>query len=167
MLGNQSIMKKIKDLSFFKASAAILAVEFGLFGFVSVMFDKSWILDNTYILITHAAYIYLISILTWLLLTRPDSDAIVAPKVRIVRNDLILVEPRSWISIGVLVSVHILEDHVERLACLGAVINIQINGLTQIKIQPEDDGDSERIMKKLLSARMENIIIKPGMHVGR
>lgn len=160
-------MHKLGLLDSFKTAGAILAFEFGAFGVIALIFDKVWIKNNIYIIMMHGVYIFMISFLIWLLLTKQDSDYIKAPKVKIIRDNLILVEAQPWLSVGVLVSVHILEDRVERFVCLGVIANIQQNNLAQVKIQTDDDRIGvDEIMQKIHASDKDSIIIKPGMHLG-
>ena len=92
------------------------------------------------------------------------------PRVkRVLRDDhLLIVERSPWLGVGVATSVYIVEDKLERLVCVGEVINVQLNDLVQIKVALTTKGMQcwKDIWKALDNQQMDSLIIRPGLHPG-
>ena len=92
------------------------------------------------------------------------------PRVRkVLRDDhLLIVEHSPWLGVGVATSVYIVEDQLERLVCVGEVINVQLNGLVQIKVALTPEGMQcwQDIWNALDKQQMDSLIIRPGIHPG-
>ncbi len=92
------------------------------------------------------------------------------PRVKkVLRDDhLLIVERSPWLGVGVAISVYIVEDQLERLVCVGEVINVQLNDLVQIKVAPTKEGMQcwKDIWNALDKQQMDSLIIRPGLHPG-
>ena len=94
-----------------------------------------------------------------------------SPTVRTLRDDrLLIVERLAWLGMDVLIAIYVLEDELERLVCIGRVINIQQNDLVQIEVALAPNGfgasSEAEIWSTLDGARKDSILIKPGLFLG-
>lgn len=92
------------------------------------------------------------------------------PRVKKVFRDdrLLIVERSPWLGVGVPTSVYIVEDQLERLVCVGEVVNVQLNDLVQIKVALTTEGMQcwKDIWSALEKQQMDSLIIRPGHHPG-
>ena len=92
------------------------------------------------------------------------------PRVKkVLRDDYLLIVERSpWLGVGVATSVYLFEDQLERLLCVGEVINVQLNDLVQIKLALTTEGMQswKDIWNALDKQQMDSLIIRPGLHPG-
>ncbi len=90
------------------------------------------------------------------------------PKVKHVMKDygLLIVERSPWLGMGVATSVYTVQGDLERLVCAGHVINIQQNGLVQIKISCTEAGLTHwnDVWNELSSKSADSLIVRPGLH---
>ena len=93
------------------------------------------------------------------------------PKVKHVMRDdgLLIVERSPWLGIDVATSVYRVQDDFERLVCAGHVINIQQNGLVQIRVSCTETGlpSWNDVWNELGSKSADSLIVRPGLHQGR
>lgn len=119
------------------------------------------------IAVINAVYMATIVFLVWIIFTRKQPDFLGRPNVRSIQDDgILIVDGSPWLSIGVMAAIYIQEDEYERLACEGEVLNVQSNGLVQIRIANHETifEDFDRLLKKLAAISKQNILIRPGLY---
>jgi hypothetical protein len=89
-----------------------------------------------------------------------------SPKLKKFYEDesLVLTEHKPWLGIGVSVSLFQNQsDGRERLICEGGVLNIQANGLVQIKLKASFLGVTTADIARHIQNDLSSIIVKPGL----
>jgi hypothetical protein len=143
-------------ISWVYASASILAFVASTYALLPLALDADWIAGNRGLIATHLVYIFLILLTGWAYVTKPSKMESSPRVVKVLNEQIILVEKTSWMGTGVAISIYREEDRYERFVCDGVVINIQSNGFAQIKvINPDNDNLHLMISQSHLS-------IKPG-----
>jgi hypothetical protein len=148
------------------ALAVLLGAICAIISFLAVFFGGDWAIARRWWLLTHGVYGIAVLYLSWIILTRAPPDYFGLPNVKMVRNGgLLVVENVPWLSVGVLASIHLIEDELERLICVGEVTNVQSNGLVQIQVRHDDQGvvASGEIWNALERADKKLLLVKPGL----
>jgi hypothetical protein len=148
------------------ALAVILGAVSAIIGLLAVFYGGEWAIARRWWLVAHGLYWIAILYLAWIILTRAPPDYFGLPTVKMVRNGgLLVVENVPWLSVGGLVSIHLIEDELERLICVGEVINVQSNGLVQIQVRHDDQGvvASGEVWSALERADKKLLLVKPGL----
>ena len=114
-----------------------------------------------------AVHWVIICYLFWFLL-EPKVSGYQSPKpIRLNAAERILIVANAeWLGQGVGVTVFEQTEGYERLLALGAVYNVQQDGLVQIRLYPfEDDIDGSQMnsqLAKVNSSGIGDIVVKPG-----
>lgn len=150
----------------FSAVGVIIGVLLAIVGALALWQGQTW--QNQYggWAIIHALYWVVILYLTWLLLTRAPPDFLGMPTVRMFKDGILYVEQSPWLGVGVMTAIYQGdEDGIERLVCAGEVINIQSNGLVQIRVRYDLHGYSSEddARKALEQAPKDRVLVKPGL----
>lgn len=118
----------------------------------------------TYVVI-HVVYLTVIGFLIWLVFdVRAQRFKLPAVK-KLIEDQLVLVcEPEEWLGYGAIVAIYRSDGDYERSVGTGLVINIQVNGLVQVKVVGgfDEDTQPEQLREELKGMQMSDIIIKPG-----
>lgn len=149
------------------AFGSITALVIAVISVLWILFGEPWRAQYGGWAVTNGAYCVVLLYLIWLILTRPAPDFLGLPKARVFRSDgLLLVEYAPWLSLGVMTAIYVMEGEVERLVCVGEVINIQSNGLVQIKTHHDEwgYGSEKEAWEALENIDKELILVKPGLY---
>jgi hypothetical protein len=149
------------------AIGGIAALVIGIISVPAFWFGEPWRAEYGGWAVLNGTYWIAILYLIWLILTRPAPDFLGLPRARACRSSgLLIVEHSPWLSLGVMTAIYIMEDQVERLVCVGEVINVQSNGLVQIKARYHDQGYSsvQEAWQTLERTDKELILVKPGLY---
>ena len=149
----------------------------GILGFVGLCIGlivhfkgDTWREENIEIYVLNGAYLAVISYLLWIIVARRPPEFLGTPKViKLMRTDnLLIVEGAPWISLGIMTTVYVVDDGVERLVCIGEVVNVQFNGLVQVSLIPDKRGytHNEEILQALDRADKRTILVKPRLYPG-
>jgi len=71
-------------------------------------------------------------------------------------------ESRSWMGIGVAVSVYQRVGKIERLLCHGFVENIQADMSTQVRLVPLEENGASSLFDKMELVNRKELLLKPG-----
>ncbi len=152
--------------AFFGISTFVIAVV----SLLIVSQGEDWRIKYIELCLLNAAYLVVVFYLVWIIVTRPSPDFLGMPRVvKLMRSDrLLLVDHSPWISLGVMTTIYIVEDDVERLVCVGEVVNVQDNDLVQISLSQHDRGlDAEDdIWSALERTERRSILVKPRLYPG-
>ena len=149
------------------AVGTITGVVIAVIGVPSLWLGEPWRAQYGGWAVVNGAYVVALFYLIWLNLTRPAPDFLGVPKVRFFKSGgLLLVEHAPWLSLGVLTAIYVMEDKLERLVCVGEIINVQSNGLVQIQTHHDDQGygSEEEAWDVLERTDKELILVKPGLY---
>jgi hypothetical protein len=72
-----------------------------------------------------------------------------------------------WLGVGVMTAIYLMDDdEIERLVCIGEVINVQSNGLVQIRTRSDAQGypTSEEASAALSGSDKDRILVRPGLY---
>ena len=81
---------------------------------------------------------------------------------------VILVDEAPWLGIGVVITLYVVEDDVERFLSIGVVTNVQYNKLVQIALRTDAESresDSD-IWEALDRTEKGSLLVKPGSYHG-
>jgi hypothetical protein len=141
------------------ACASILAFVASTYALLPLALDADWIATNRGLIATHLFYIFLLLLSVWAYVTKPVLDEKLPRVVKVMNEEILLVDKALWMGIGIAISIYRDEDKYERFICDGVVVNIQSNGLAQIKvINPDNESLNLTVSQHKLS-------IKPGQRV--
>jgi hypothetical protein len=149
-----------------KAIATIVMVLIALSGALLWFMGEEWQKTYRNDIFVNGVYLGIIFLLIWLLLKRPQHDFMGLPKIKaFVADNILLVEHTPWLSYGTMIGIYMVVNNYERFVCVGEVINIQSNGLVQIRTEQDDRGYSseEETTKALNEIDKKLIIIKPAL----
>lgn len=152
-------MEKAKSfLVVLAGSASVIGL---IFIGTSLLMGTEWIEKYRLFILSHGVYWLIFPPILWAFRTSSTQPIFQSPEVKkTLGNSVILVDRSDWLSHQTAVAVYYTDDEVERMLCIGQVINIQTNGLIQIELQPPNEtGDFD---KKLADLR-QNLLIKPGI----
>jgi hypothetical protein len=116
----------------------------------------------------HGIYLTIIIYLMWMLIKSSNSERFPLPKIKTLRDEgIIVTDYCNWLGVRVAVSIFVLDDRFEQFLCSGEVINIQQNGLVQIRLfHPTERIDVADLISALKSKNSENVLIKPAVAQG-
>ncbi|WP_420585092.1 hypothetical protein [Ruegeria sp.] len=150
-------------LSYTKAIGSIGGFLAVVFVVVQISKGQTWVDSNSKLLLTHGAYWFLLLLVGWLIVSWQPEDYLASPKVRVVRDDgILIVEKSPWLGIGVGTAIYLIEDDFEKLICGAEVINIQSNELVQLKTAAIDSDHPDYLAA--LKASKDDILVKPGLY---
>ena len=153
-----------------KAVPATVSLVGASIGMIVLWQGESWREQHINILMTNGIYWLILLHFIWHIVGHRCPEFFGIPRVKkILRSDkLIIVEKSPWLGIGVMTTLYIVEDEVERILCIGEVINVQYNDLVQIAIRHYDSNyeSDDDIWKTLDRVDKKSLLVKPGSYRG-
>lgn len=123
------------------------------YGVLSLIFALHWI-----------AIVWLI----WFAFEKADTFSDLPPVIVFEQSiGALITESRSWMGIGVAVSVYQKTGKIERLLCHGLVDNIQQDRSTQVKLIPLSGEDGTSLYERVEVISRGDLLIKPGQLSGQ
>ncbi len=135
---------------------ALLSVPFLLGG-------EHWRTNYGTLSLVFAAHWVVIVYLLWFAFEKADTFTDL-PTVIVFEKSIgaLITESRTWMGIGIAVSVYQQSGRVERLLCHGIVDNIQQDRTTQVKLIPFDADSAEELLDRVDVISRKDLVIKPG-----
>ena len=123
------------------------------YGVLSLVFAVHWII---------------IVWLLWFAFEKADTFSDLPPVIVFERSiGALITESRSWMGIGVAVSVYQKAGKIERLLCHGLVDNIQQDRSTQVKLIPLAGEHESVLYDRVDVTTRADLLIKPGQLAGQ
>lgn len=116
-------------------------------------------------IVLSAFYLTVISFLIWLVFDTRSQRFKLPEVAKVIGEDLILLcRPVDWLGMGAAVSVYRNDGDYERVVASAEVINVQQNGLVQIKLLGSSEVPEERehAVQELSKIDKASFVIKPG-----
>ena len=92
-----------------------------------------------------------------------------SPQVKIYykNDDLLLVSAKDWLSLFVAVTIYKQEEELERFVCTGQVVNIQKNGLVQLRLDMDrvSADHIDFVHSAIGDGKLASLIVKPGQRM--
>ena len=132
---------------------------------VVFLFD-TWVEQNKLIVILVGIHSCLTIHLAWCLVVHKCPSFYESPRIlKVIReSEILVVEKTPWLANAVSTAIYVEDDILERFVGGGFVINVQLNGLVQIKVETHELGMSE--VWEVIQERRDSLIIRPGLYQG-
>lgn len=134
----------------------------GVIALIALFSGEEWFAQNKHYIAAHSFYCWVVLSLSYFLLNREELTGIKLPKVlKVISDEIILVEPCNWLSHQTSVAIFKNDDDFERLIALGEVVNVQHDQKIQISYRLPNNATGEL---PDLSPIKASLMIKPGMN---
>ena len=137
-------------------------------GLLSFWYGEDLSRQRIEFILINGLYWIVILYLIWWKNSHSCPDYFGLPKVKkfLSGERLLIVENAPWLGMGVFTTIYVVEDNVEKLVCVGKVINVQINDLVQILVQQNDLGypTENDILEVFERTNSRKILVKPAIY---
>lgn len=134
-----------------------------LLGVPFLIGGESWRVDYGLLSLIFALHWVIIVYLIWFAFEKADTFSDLPPVIVFERSiGSLITESRTWMGIGVAVSVYQQSGRIERLLCHGVVDNIQQDRTTQVKLIALDGDEYDGLFEKVEAISRKDFVIKPG-----
>jgi hypothetical protein len=150
-------MRPTNQISYYgKPAIAILLAFATMFGVIFAFITPDWFTVNKYWIALTLFLTAIIAYVVWLAADfKSSGSSLPIVKSFLANESMLLVTNRDWLGIGVNTVIYRREGEFERAVCCGEVINIQRNGLVQIRIENE-------ARNAIGQQDLSTLIIRPG-----
>ena len=169
---NRDIHNSWKHIAVRHIKAVLVTVPFlgAVIWLLAVWHGNSWLDKHSEFIIVNVVYTIIVLHLTWQIVDHRCPEFFGIPRVRKIlqKEKVILVEGAPWLGIGVMTTLYIVEDDLERFLSFGEVTNVQYNNMVQIALRPDTDSHEfgSDVWAALDRTDKKALLVKPGSYRG-